>query len=98
VIVDGHLDIAFNALAEGRGFDADPAPGWLVSRSALGRAGVGLVFGTLYCTPASARRFAGPYHYRTPREAALLAWSQIGYYRSVGLPLIRAREDLATYK
>ncbi|MGH7903676.1 MAG: hypothetical protein ACREPA_06075, partial [Candidatus Dormibacteraceae bacterium] len=65
MIVDGHLDIAFNALAEGRGFEAPPAPGFLVSRPALAGAGVGLVFATIFCPPARrGKDIAGGFVYR----------------------------------
>jgi len=43
VIVDAHLDIGWNAIAHGRGFPGRPAKGYVVSRSALERARVGLV-------------------------------------------------------
>ena len=56
MIVDAHLDIGWNAIAGGRGFLADPAPGYVISRSALAGAGVGLVFATLYTAPARATR------------------------------------------
>ncbi len=95
VIVDAHLDIAWNALAHGRGFDGEPAPRHLVSRRALARAGVGLVFPTIYCAPAQAgRRLGAHFTYRTPREAALMALAQVGYYGSVCLELIRDRQAL----
>jgi membrane dipeptidase len=98
VIVDAHLDIAWNALAEGRGFDREPPPDYVVSRANLARAGVGLVFATLYCAPWRRRGgLGGAYAYRTPREAFLMARSQVGYYGSVGLPLLRSRGDLAGY-
>jgi len=98
LIVDAHLDIAYNALSEGRGFEAEPAPGYVVSRPALARAGVGLVFPTIYCSPAhGGPRVAGSYTYSTAREAHLMGRAQAGYYRSVGLELIRDREGLAEY-
>jgi membrane dipeptidase len=95
MIVDGHLDIAWNALAEGRTFEGDPAPGYVVSRAALAQAGVGLVFATIYCAPAGRRRAKGPrFAYTTPGEARLMALAQLGYYRSVGMPLLRDRAQL----
>jgi len=99
LIVDAHLDIAFNALTEGRGFDSEPAPGYVVSRPALARAGVGLVFPTIYCSPARSGgpKVAGPYTYATPREAYLMGRAQAVYYRSLGLDLVRDREDLDAY-
>lgn len=99
MIVDAHLDIAFNALAEGRGFESEPAPGYVVSRPALARAGVGLVFPTIYCSPAArgGPKVAGPYTYATAREAYLMGRAQALYYRSVGLGLLRDREELDAY-
>jgi len=95
VIIDGHLDIAWNALAFGRGFDRPAAKGYLVSRDALEGAGVGLVFATLFAAPSVEveLRETGAY-YRNAREARLLALSQLNYYAAVGLPLVRRRRDL----
>lgn len=96
MIVDAHLDIAWNALAHGRGFAGEPAPGHLVSRQALVRAGVGLVFPTLYCAPrAGGGRLGGSFTYSTPAEAAIMAQAQSGYYSAAGLPLLRSRAELA---
>ena len=53
MIVDAHLDIGWNAIAEGRGYLLPPANGFLVSRSSLVGAGVGLIFATLYTAPRS---------------------------------------------
>lgn len=97
MIVDSHQDIAWNALAEGRGFTGTPAAGYLVSRQALADAGVGLVFATVFTAPAGTRWLHLPYGYRTAREAYLLGRSQVSYYESVGLPLIRTREQLQDY-
>ena len=97
MIVDAHLDIAWNALAEGRAFDAAPAPGYLVSRRSLTEARVGLAFATLYCRPYGEGGRRPPFSYRTPREAHLVARAQVGYYHAVGLPLVRTRAELARY-
>jgi membrane dipeptidase len=95
MIVDGHLDIAWNALGEGRSFEGDPEAGYLVSRPALTRAGVGLVFATIFCMPAGRRRGGAPrFAYASPGEARLMALGQLGYYQSVDLPLLRSRTDL----
>jgi membrane dipeptidase len=95
LIVDGHLDIAWNALSYGRGFEGDPAPGHLVSRRSLEAAGVRLVFATLFAAPAADPELAETGQaYRTPREARLQALAQLGYYQAVGLPLVRKRADL----
>jgi membrane dipeptidase len=97
MIVDSHQDIAWNALAEGRGFTGKPAAGYMVSRQALTDAGVGLVFATVFTAPAGTRWLRLPYGYRTAREAHLLGRSQVSYYESVELPLIRTREQLRDY-
>lgn len=97
MIVDAHLDIAWNALAEGRGFDALPAPGYAVSRRSLTEAGVGLVFATLYCRPSGGRGHRAPFSYRTSREAHLMARAQVGYYHAAGLPLVRTRAELVRH-
>lgn len=99
MIVDAHLDIAWNALAHGRGFEGEPAPGYLVSRQALARTGVGLVFPTLYCAPRASlgRRFGGSFTYTTPGEASIMALAQAGYYGAAGLPLLRDRQELDEY-
>ncbi len=96
MIVDGHLDIAWNAVADGRRFDVR-TPGYVVSRPALEAAGVGLVFATLYAAPASTRRVGASFTYDTPREAALMGRAQLGWYRSAGPPLIRDRGELEAH-
>ncbi|HEV2141500.1 MAG TPA: membrane dipeptidase [Candidatus Dormibacteraeota bacterium] len=98
MIVDAHLDIAWNAIADGRGFLGPPAPGYLVSRPSLVAAEVGLVFATLYCPPARARRaMRTRFVYENAHEANLMATAQVNYYRSCDLQLIRTRADLAAY-
>lgn len=96
--VDAHLDIAWNAVAEGRGFLKAPAPRFLVSRSTLVAAGVGIVFATLYCAPARARRsMRTRFVYENPHEANLMATTQVNYYRASGLDLVSNREQLSAY-
>jgi membrane dipeptidase len=98
MIVDAHLDIGWNAIAGGRGFLADPAPGYVVSRSALARAGVGLVFATLYTAPARATRaMRTRFVYENAHEAHIMAVAQVNYYKSCGLQLIRTRTELEAY-
>lgn len=98
MIVDGHLDIGWNALAEGRGFLGPPAPRYVISRSALIGAGVGLVFATLYTAPALARQaMRTRYVYENAHEAHIMARSQVSYYRACGLQLIRDSRELARY-
>jgi membrane dipeptidase len=98
VIVDAHLDIGWNAIASGRSFPGEPAKGYVVSRSALERAGVGLVFATLYTAPASAgRSMRTRFVYETAHEAEIMAIAQVNYYRTTGLELILDRAGLAAY-
>jgi membrane dipeptidase len=98
VIVDAHLDIGWNAIASGRSFPGEPAKGYVVSRSALERADVGLVFATLYTAPASAgRSMRTRFVYETAHEAEIMAIAQVNYYRTTGLDLILDRAGLAAY-
>jgi membrane dipeptidase len=98
VIVDAHLDIAWNAISDGRGFLSEPAPGYVVSRPALAAAGVGLVFATLYEAPARAGRgMRTRFVYENEHEAHIIAVAQVNYYRSCGLRLIRTKGELAAY-
>jgi membrane dipeptidase len=98
MIVDAHLDIGWNAIAGGRGFLAEPAPGYVVSRSALAGAGVGLVFATLYTAPARAgRAMRTRFVYENAHEAHIMAVAQVNYYRACGLQLIRTKGELDAY-
>jgi membrane dipeptidase len=98
VIVDAHLDIGWNAISAGRGFLQPPAPSYLVSRSSLVAAEVGLVFATLYTAPARAgRSMRTRFVYENAHEANLMATAQVNYYRSCGLDLIGDRAGLAAY-
>lgn len=98
MIVDAHLDIGWNAIAGGRGFLVDPAPGYLVSRSALAQAGVGLVFATLYTAPARAKQaMRTRFVYENAHEAHIMAVAQVNYYKSCDLQLIRTRAELEGY-
>ena len=98
MIVDAHLDIAWNAVSAGRGFLQPPAPGYVVSRSSLVAAEVGLVFATLYTAPARARRsMRSRFVYENAHEANLMATAEVNYYRSSGLELIGDRAGLAAY-
>jgi membrane dipeptidase len=98
MIVDAHLDIGWNAIAGGRGFLGDPAPGYVVSRSALAGAGVGLVFATLYTAPSRATRsMRTRFVYENAHEAHIMAVAQVNYYRTCGLQLIRTKRELAGY-
>src|SRR2546423_630668 len=98
VIVDAHLDIAWGAVSRGHGFLGPPPPGYLISRSTLVAAEVGLIFATLYCAPARAgRAMRTRFVYENAHEANLMATAQVNYYRSCGLELITDAKALATY-
>jgi membrane dipeptidase len=98
VIADAHLDIAWNAISAGRGFLSAPAPGYVISRSSLGAAGVGLVFATLYTAPARAKRaMRTRFVYENEHEAHIMAIAQVNYYRSCGLQLIGTKSELDRY-
>ena len=98
MIVDAHLDIGWNAISAGRGFLQPPAPGYVVSRSSLVAAEVGLVFATLYTAPARARRsMRTRFVYESAHEAHIMAMAQVNYYRSCALDLIGTRAELAAY-
>jgi len=98
LIVDAHLDIGWNAISAGRGFLQPPAPGYVVSRSSLVAAEVGLVFATLYTAPARARRsMRTRFVYESAHEAHIMAMAQVNYYRSCALDLIGTRAELAAY-
>lgn len=98
MIVDAHLDIAWNAVAHGRGFLGPPAPGYVISRQSLVAAEVGLVFATIYCAPARAgRSMRTRFVYENAHEANLVATTQVNYYRACGLPLIGDRKELAAH-
>jgi membrane dipeptidase len=98
VIVDAHLDIAWNATSDGRGFLAPPAPGYVISRPALASAGVGLICATLYTAPARARRaMRTRFVYENAHEAHIMAFAQVNYYKSCDLRLIRDSRELRSY-
>jgi membrane dipeptidase len=98
VIVDAHLDIAWNAVAHGRGFLQPPAAGYLVSRPSLVAGEVGLVLATLYTAPSKATRsMRTRFVYSTPHEAFLMAEAQVNYYRACGLDLIGTGAELTAY-
>ena len=98
MIVDAHLDIGWNAISAGRGFLQPPAPGYVVSRSSLVAAEVGLVFATLYTAPARAgRSMRTRFVYENAHEAHLMATAQVNYYKSCDLQLIGDQAELAAY-
>jgi membrane dipeptidase len=98
VIVDGHLDIGWNAIGEGRGYLSESPKGYVISRPSLARAGVGLVFATLYTAPARARRsMRTRFVYENAHEAHIMARAELNYYQASGLRLILDRAGLRAY-
>jgi membrane dipeptidase len=93
-IVDSHLDLAYNAIVKGR----DPRLGVARIRAneqppgkdiatvglpEMRKAGVGLIFATIFVSPASTPFEREPieHSYTTPQEAHQLATEQIDFYR-----------------
>src|SRR5258708_11495453 len=98
VIVDAHLDIAWNAVSSGRGFLAPPAPSYLVSRSSLVTGGVGVRFATVCTAPARAgRSMRTRFVYENAHEAHIMAVAEVNYYKSCGLQMIGDKTDLKAY-
>jgi membrane dipeptidase len=98
MIVDGHLDIAYNVLTAGRDFEAgvaairaveqppDPREGTAtVGLPELRAGGVGLAFATLFTLPAGAigTDLAKAISYHTPAEAHAQALDQLAYYNGL---------------
>ena len=95
-IVDAHLDLAYNALQKKRDprrklaeLRAAEAPAFkrgipTVSFSAMRRAGVGLVFATLFNSPQDQPFDDGSEEdetYSTPEQAHRLGMQQVDFYR-----------------
>lgn len=95
-LVDAHLDLAYNALQKGRDprrklseLRATEGPEFkrgipTVSFSAMRRAGVGLIFGTIFNSPLNDPFPDGSdedERYATPDEAHRLGMKQIDFYR-----------------
>lgn len=109
MIIDAHLDIAYNAISAGRDYamplaetrrHEGPRAEDIATASlheAL-QADVGLVFGTLYVAPESGAHLS-PVFYRTPEEAHQQALDQLAVYRQLAqrpdVRLIESQRDLA---
>ena len=114
IIVDAHLDIAYNTVCYGRDYTlpaykkrraeaytlTDPGPATVgLPDALLGR--VGLVFGTLFVSPAE-RAFSGRQtepRYRNAREAHALALRQLDIYERLAgdneqVRLVKSLADL----
>src|SRR5437879_13666085 len=98
MIVDGHLDIGWNAISAGRGFLLPPAPRYLISRSSLVAAEVGLVVATLYTAPARAgRAMRTRFVYENAHEANRMAAAPVTYYHPRGRDFVGDRAALPRY-
>lgn len=102
-IVDSHLDLAYNAIVKGRDprlgvarIRADEGPSArniaTVGLPEMRQAGIGLIFGSIFVSPASApfERDPNEFTYETPEQAHKLGMAQIDYYRR----LVDEEEDL----
>jgi membrane dipeptidase len=119
IIVDAHLDLAFNALRHGRdllqplgelrkieektGAESRKLNGTaIVTLPALRKAGVKIVFGSLFVPPISrvASEPASRFFYRTKEEAFSLAMEQMDYYHRLAddLPYVRLVTDRSELK
>ncbi|MCS7072339.1 MAG: membrane dipeptidase, partial [Anaerolinea sp.] len=85
MIVDAHLDLAYNAV-RGRNIrlPASQQPFLENEYASVGlpdlrRGGVGLICATIFCSPASYR----PHGYHTPDEARALALQQLAIYQQL---------------
>lgn len=92
IIVDAHLDLAYNAVNHGRNLrqtvaqiraaenGRNPEGIATVSIPDLLAGGVGVVFGTLFVTPASRSDIPGEKVYHNAQQAHALAMAQLDYY------------------
>ncbi len=109
-IVDGHLNLAYDALVNGRNHHQPlqqlreqekghhPAGVATVTLPALKEAGVGLVFGTIFAPPAERRTAETGYH--TQVQAEKMATAQLDYYHRLAdedetIRLVGNQEELA---
>jgi membrane dipeptidase len=99
LIVDAHLDLAYNAIRHKRNLlksvteirkfeEGKPHPNGisLVSFPELREANVGLVFGTIFVMPAGGKFFTeadSPLAYRTADQAHKLGQQQLDYYHRI---------------
>lgn len=103
IIVDAHLDLAYNAIVKGRDprlsvteirANAQPPVKDIatIGLPEMRRAGVGIIFGTIFVSPSSTpfEREPHPFSYDTPEQAHQLGMEQVDYYRR----LIDEEEDL----
>jgi membrane dipeptidase len=107
--IDGHLDLAYNALAVGRDLTLDldalrqTHPDALVTLPELQRAGVKVAFGTIFVLPADASGTAPlpGRTYTTPDEARTLGLAQLEFYERLEeaghVRILRTQGDLEAH-
>jgi membrane dipeptidase len=110
LIIDGHLDLAYDALVNGRHLQhplqtvrdrekgRHPAGIATLTLPALKEAGVGILFGTIFAEPA--QRHTSETGYHNQAQAHQLAMSQFDYYHRLAdedetIRLIRSQAELA---
>lgn len=110
MIIDGHLELAYDAVVNGRNHHqslADlrvrekkrhPAGIATLTLPALAEAGVGLALGTIFASPAARR--SAEFGYHTQPQAEQMAQAQLDYYRRLAdenetIYLVRSRAELA---
>jgi membrane dipeptidase len=86
LIVDAHLDLAYNACIRGRDVTLPASEQPVVDKEIatvglpdLARGGVGLICATIFCPPGSYKRRG----YTTPDEARAIALEQLNWYRKL---------------
>lgn len=109
IIIDGHLDLAYDALVNGRNLQQPlqqlrdqekgrhPAGIATLTLPALKEAGVGVVFGTIFALPAARHTSETGYHNQT--QAHQLGMAQLDYYHRLAdedetIRLIKTQAEL----
>ena len=90
MIVDAHLDIAWNAISAGRGFLGEPR------RAVVSRSSLAVVWAWRHShTARRARRsMRTRFVYENAHEAGPMAAAEVNYYKTCDLPLIADRKQL----
>ena len=112
LLIDGHLDLAYNTLAVGRDLTRPLADlreaheAALVTLPELRRAGIRVAFGTIFVMPADAKALAGKGGlagkvYETPGEARALGIAQLELYErweeAGEIRILRIKGDLEAH-
>ena len=110
MIIDGHLELAYDAVVNGRSHHQSLAdlrarekrrhPSGIATLTlpALAEAGVGLALGTIFAPPAAKRTSEFGYH--TQEQAQQMAQAQLDYYHRLAdeeetIRLVRSQSELA---